>query len=63
MNTSFRRRSIRAMPMRGPYRVCPYCGANLDPGEKCDCSGKEKAAPGAGTSESGRYDADTQSHI
>lgn len=19
------------------YRTCPHCGANLDPGEKCDC--------------------------
>lgn len=19
------------------YRTCPYCGANLDPDEKCDC--------------------------
>lgn len=19
------------------YTVCPACGANLDPGEKCDC--------------------------
>lgn len=19
------------------YDTCPYCGANLDPGEKCDC--------------------------
>lgn len=19
------------------YNSCPYCGANLDPGEKCDC--------------------------
>lgn len=19
------------------YRTCPCCGANLDPGEKCDC--------------------------
>lgn len=19
------------------YNVCPYCGANLDPGERCDC--------------------------
>lgn len=19
------------------YKVCPNCGANLDPGEKCDC--------------------------
>lgn len=23
------------------YNVCPDCGANLDPGEKCDCR-KEK---------------------
>lgn len=19
------------------YRTCPHCGANLDPGEPCDC--------------------------
>lgn len=19
------------------YWTCPYCGSNLDPGEKCDC--------------------------
>lgn len=19
------------------YRECPYCGCNLDPGEKCEC--------------------------
>lgn len=19
------------------YETCPYCGANLDPGETCDC--------------------------
>ncbi|MEA4928568.1 MAG: hypothetical protein VB104_07820 [Candidatus Limiplasma sp.] len=19
------------------YRVCEYCGAHLDPGERCDC--------------------------
>ncbi len=19
------------------YRICPDCGCNLDPGEKCDC--------------------------
>lgn len=19
------------------YRTCPLCGANLDPGERCDC--------------------------
>ena len=24
------------------YNACPYCGANLDPGEKCEC--REKSA-------------------
>lgn len=24
------------------YRVCPRCGANLDPGEPCDCEQEEK---------------------
>lgn len=19
------------------YRICPFCGAHLDPGESCDC--------------------------
>lgn len=23
------------------YRICPYCGAHLDPDEKCDCEEKE----------------------
>ena len=23
------------------FEVCPFCGANLDPGERCDC-GKDK---------------------
>lgn len=25
------------------YYICPYCGAFLDPGERCDCE-KQKAA-------------------
>lgn len=25
-----------------PYRECPYCGAHLDPGEKCDCQKDEE---------------------
>lgn len=29
------------------YKKCPDCGANLDPGERCDC--ERKAAPGGGT--------------
>ena len=26
------------------YRTCPYCGCNLDPGERCDCRTEEKEA-------------------
>ena len=38
------------------YNVCPYCGANLDPGERCDCTAmpeKEKPPADAGTSVGG----------
>lgn len=24
------------------YRTCPDCGANLDPGEQCDCQTGKK---------------------
>lgn len=24
------------------YHTCPYCGANLDPEEKCDCREENK---------------------
>ena len=24
------------------YHTCPHCGANLDPGEKCDCNEDDK---------------------
>ena len=27
------------------YRTCPDCSSSLDPGERCDCQDKEKAAP------------------
>lgn len=27
------------------YKICPNCGACLDPGEICDCSEKEKGRP------------------
>ena len=26
------------------YRVCPYCGSNLDPGEHCDCGENRKGS-------------------
>lgn len=43
------------------YRICPWCGAALDPGERCDCLDQEteKAAGGAGTSDSGMENLDT----
>lgn len=22
------------------YKICPYCGAHLDPGELCDCAAR-----------------------
>lgn len=34
--------------MKPYFNVCRYCGANLDPNEKCDCRKvpqKEKALP------------------
>lgn len=36
------------------YRPCPECGASLDPGERCDCVEKERAA--LMTATSGRQD-------
>ena len=35
------------------YRICPHCGASLDPGEICDCA-KEKAASQTRTLEDGK---------
>ena len=28
---------MRAWKKHTYYHTCPYCGANLDPGEHCDC--------------------------
>ena len=28
------------------YRTCPYCGAHLDPAERCACDKKEEDTPG-----------------
>ena len=38
------------------YRVCPLCGAALDPGELCDCKDKEEAAQGVSSTQSGKAD-------
>lgn len=27
------------------YHTCPLCGANLDPGESCDCQKEQSTAP------------------
>lgn len=29
------------------YNVCPYCGAHLDPGERCDCKDQQDERPPA----------------
>lgn len=34
------------------YHPCPRCGANLDPGEVCDCV--KNAAPGATNTQDGK---------
>lgn len=36
------------------YKICPNCGAALDPGEVCDC--QKEAAPDATNIESGEAD-------
>lgn len=35
------------------YRTCPRCGANLDPGEVCDCWNEEKALASASNADEG----------
>lgn len=36
------------------YRICPYCGAALDPCEICDCQDKEDAALSAANTQDGK---------
>lgn len=40
------------------YRICPLCGAALDPGEPCDCLDKEEAAPSATNTQSGKVESE-----
>lgn len=37
--------------MSKPYRVCPDCGCNLDPGERCDCKDHKEREPAQGTAD------------
>lgn len=37
------------------YRSCPSCGANLDPGERCDCQNEKTAADAANIDDGKRY--------
>ena len=35
------------------YRTCPYCGAHLDPGERCGCQDNENAPASATNTDKG----------
>lgn len=43
------------------YQTCPYCGAHLDFGERCDC-GDKKEPPREDDPESGKNQAIRFSH-
>ena len=42
------------------FKTCPHCGANLDPGEVCDCREKEKPPAGAANTDEGKVDTSDQ---
>lgn len=42
------------------FKTCPFCGANLDFGERCDCQDKE-TAPSATNTESGKGESEVAS--
>ncbi len=37
------------------YKTCPWCGASLDPGERCTCQ-DEKTAPSAANTGDGKVE-------
>lgn len=41
------------------YKTCPYCGAALDPGERCDC--EKEAAPEAANIRDGNSESEVTS--
>lgn len=36
------------------YRICPHCGARLDPGERCECEHEKSPSPAATSREAKR---------
>ena len=38
------------------YGKCPFCGAGLDPWERCDCLDEKDAAASATNTDSGRVE-------
>ena len=38
------------------YRKCPFCGAALDPCERCDCLDEKDTAASATNTDSGRVE-------
>ena len=45
------------------FRICPLCGAHLDPGERCDCRNKEEDRPGAWNTETVKGEAEVSSPL
>lgn len=45
------------------YRLCPLCGAALDPGERCDCQDEKKAAVSASNADSGKVERGLSTHF
>lgn len=42
------------------YRICPSCGASLDPAEICDCE-KEEAVLSVGSTQGGKVETSRES--
>lgn len=42
---AFRRRPAPPKPgAKNYYKVCPHCGAHIDPGERCSCTSQQEPA-------------------